>query len=323
LRILIADDDAVSRRLLQKTLVNAGYEVTVVENGRLAREELNRPNGPRIALLDWEMPEMDGPTVCREIRKRTGRSYVYILLVTSKEAKAEIVAGLESGADDYLTKPFDGDELKARLRTGLRILNLEDQLVLAREEMRYKATHDPLTSLWNRGVIMELLGRELLRSRREKVSTCIVLADLDHFKLVNDTYGHVIGDEVLREVARRLVASVRPYDFVGRYGGEEFLVVLNNCEPSGALIRGEEIRKSIALRPVVTAGGQLSISLSLGLLISSEWGERPVEDLLNEADKALYAAKEGGRNRVMLARPGVPAKVPEISLTESVIPRSR
>src|SRR6202162_1268069 len=165
-----------------------------VENGRLAVEQLNRPDGPRLALLDWVMPELDGPGVCRAVRceqEQHEQAYVYMVLLTSKESKEDIVTGLESGADDYLTKPFDADELKARLRTGLRILTLEDQLVASREEMRFKATHDPLTSLWNRGVIMELLGRELHRSRREKVSTCVVLTDLDHFKLVNDTYGHV------------------------------------------------------------------------------------------------------------------------------------
>jgi two-component system cell cycle response regulator len=305
MRILIADDELMSRKLLQKTLERAGYEVTAVENGRLAAEQLCPANGPRLALLDWVMPELDGPDVCREVRKRNDQSYVYMVLLTSKESKEDVVAGLQSGADDYLTKPFDPEELKARLRTGLRILNLEDRLVEAREEMRFKATHDGLTALWNRGMIMDLLGRELARSMREHFSTAILMCDLDHFKTVNDTYGHLAGDDVLRETAKRLVASVRSYDFVGRYGGEEFLVVLNNCNPTFALARAEEIRKAIALKPVPTSSGPVPITMSLGLLLNQEWGRRPLEELLHEADAALYAAKAAGRNCVKVASPKI------------------
>jgi diguanylate cyclase (GGDEF)-like protein len=309
MRILIADDEVLSRRLLQKTLERAGYEVTALENGRVAAEQLCKRDGPRLALLDWMMPELDGPGVCREVRKRNEQSYVYMVLLTSKEAKEDVVAGLESGADDYLTKPFNAEELKARLRTGLRILELEDRLVEAREEMRFKATHDGLTSLWNRGVILDLLGRELARSRRERVSTAILICDLDHFKNVNDTYGHPAGDEVLQATAKRLLSSVRSYDFVGRYGGEEFLVVLNNCNPAFGLARAEEIRKTIAQRPVQTSSGVVPITMSLGLLLSQEWGFRPLEELLQEADAALYAAKEAGRNCVKVAKPGAPCDI--------------
>jgi diguanylate cyclase (GGDEF)-like protein len=226
-----------------------------------------------------------------------------MILLTSRESKEDVVAGLKSGADDYLIKPFNADELKARLRTGERILHLEDRLVEAREQMRFKATHDHLTSLWNRGVIVDLLGRELTRSQRENVCTAIILGDLDHFKKVNDTYGHLVGDQVLREVARRLLLSVRSYDFVGRYGGEEFLTVLNNCRPDSALGRAEEIRKCICTRPVQTDAGPLEVTISLGLLVSCEWGHRPPEELINEADSALYAAKAEGRNRVKVAKP--------------------
>jgi diguanylate cyclase (GGDEF)-like protein len=302
-KILIADDDALSRRLLEKTLLRAGYEVTPVANGRQAVENLVGADAPRLALLDWMMPEFDGPAVCREIRKRRDQSYVYMVLLTSRESKEDVVAGLESGADDYLIKPFVADELKARLRTGERILHLEDSLVEAREQMRFKATHDDLTSLWNRGVILDLLGRELTRSQRENVCTTIILGDLDHFKNVNDTYGHLVGDQVLREVARRLLLSVRSYDFVGRYGGEEFLTVLNNCRPDSALGRAEQIRKCICTRPVHTDAGPLEVTMSLGVLLSCDWGHRPAEELINEVDAALYAAKTEGRNRVKLAKP--------------------
>jgi len=308
MRILIADDEAMSRRLLQKTLERVGYDVIAVEDGRRAADELCKPEGPKLALLDWVMPELDGPGVCREVRKRKEQSYVYMLLLTAKESKEDVVAGLESGADDYLTKPFDPEELKARLRTGIRILDLEDRLIEARENMRFQATHDALTSLWNRGVILELLERELTRSHREGKSTALLLADLDHFKQVNDTYGHLAGDEVLKETARRLLSSVRSYDFVGRYGGEEFLVVLNNCDPAFSLTRAEEIRKAIARQPVPTSGGAIPATMSIGLLISQEWGYRPMEELLHEADSALYAAKGAGRNCVKVARPKGPVK---------------
>src|SRR5579864_3766911 len=219
MKILIADDDALSRRLLEKTLERAGYEVTAVENGRQAVEYLVRQDTPRLALLDWMMPELDGTGVCREVRARREHGYVYMVLLTSKESKEDIVIGLKSGADDYLTKPFNAAELKARLRTGRRILELEDRLVEAREQMRFKATHDHLTSLWNRGVVMDLLQRELGRSRREKSSTAVFLCDIDHFKSVNDTFGHGVGDAVLHQVAHRFLSTGCPYYCVGRYGG--------------------------------------------------------------------------------------------------------
>jgi diguanylate cyclase (GGDEF)-like protein len=302
LKILIADDEALSRRLLEKTLERAGYEVTAVENGKQALEQLCKPEGPRLALLDWMMPELDGPGVCRAVRTRSEQTYVYMVLLTSKGSKEETVLGLESGADDYLTKPFNAEELRARLRVGERILLLEDRLVEARENMRFRATHDPLTSLLNRGAIMDLLGRELHRSHREQKSTAILLGDVDHFKRVNDTLGHVVGDEVLLEIANRLLGAVRSYDFVGRYGGEEFLVVLNSCDPNYAPSRAEEIRRSVSNRPVQTARGPISLTMSFGVLLSADWGLRPVEELLHEVDIALYEAKGAGRNCMRIAK---------------------
>ena len=318
MKILIADDEALSRRLLEKTLERAGYEVIAVENGRAAVRQLCQSDGPRLALLDWVMPELDGPGVCREVRRQQEDSYVYMVLLTSKESKEDIVAGLESGADDYLTKPFNVDELKARLRTGERILHLEGRLVEAREMMRFKATHDALTSIWNRGVIMDLLGRELMRSQRESGCTIVLLGDVDHFKSVNDTHGHLVGDEVLQEIARRLLLSIRSYDFVGRYGGEEFLLVLNNCKPQFAEARAEDIRKIVSSRPIQTLAGPLNITMSFGLLLSDVWGVRPVEELLHEVDAALYAAKAGGRNCVRVAKPPVEPELPYLAVREPV-----
>jgi len=318
LKILIADDDALSRRLLEKALERAGYEVTAVENGKQAFEQLCKLDGPRLALLDWVMPELDGPGVCRAVRTRSEQTYVYMVLLTSKGSKEETVAGLESGADDYLTKPFNAEELRARLRVGERILLLEDRLVEARENMRFRATHDPLTSLLNRGAVMDLLTRELHRSYREQKSAAIILGDVDHFKRVNDTMGHAVGDEVLIEVANRLLGCVRSYDFVGRYGGEEFIVVLSNCDPDFAPARAEEIRKAISNRPVISAKGPVPVTMSFGLLQTGEWGLKPLEELLHEVDIALYEAKSAGRNCLRLARPAVKAEPAPPPLPQSV-----
>jgi two-component system, cell cycle response regulator len=316
MKILIADDDPLSRRLLEKTLLQAGYDVFSVPNGLAAAEELCKEDGPRLALLDWEMPELDGLSVCREVRKKKDQGYVYMILLTSKGLKADIVTGLGSGADDYLTKPFDSGELKARLRTGQRILHLEGRLVEARENMRFKATHDDLTSLFNRGVIVDLLGREISRSRRERVPTAILLCDVDYFKNINDTYGHLIGDEVLQEAARRLLLSVRSYDYVGRYGGEEFLIILNNCDPVSAPRRAEEIRRSLSDTAVQTSAGPLALTMSMGVHQTENWGVRSVEELLHEVDSAMYAAKAAGRNRIHFTKPDIALGPGHLARTE-------
>jgi two-component system, cell cycle response regulator len=310
MRILIADDDALSRTLLERTLQRAGYEVTVVDNGRSAVEHLCCPDGPRLALLDWVMPELDGPAVCRQVRQKREQPYVHMLLLTAKESKQDVIEGLESGADDYLVKPFDVGELKARLRTGLRILQLEDRLVEAREDLRFKATHDPLTGLFNRGVIVDLLAREVARSQREGSCSVVLLGDVDHFKAINDTHGHVVGDAVLREIANRILGSVRSYDYVGRYGGEEFLVVLNNCDVSLSQSRAEQIRLSIASAPVQTPWDPIPVTMSLGVLATKDFGFRSVEEIIHEVDVALYKAKAAGRNCVMLANPAMSPNLP-------------
>lgn len=299
MRILLADDDRVSRLLMQRTLEKFGYEVLLAEDGRAAAEILSRGDGPRLALVDWMMPQLDGPGLCRELRvsQRDG-SYVYILLLTSKHNSEDVVAGLEAGADDYLTKPCHPAELRARLHTGRRILSLEETLVQAREEMRFSATHDALTTLWNRASILALVRSELQRSARDGSPTSILLCDIDHFKLVNDHHGHLVGDFVLEEVARRLISSVRPYDAVGRYGGEEFLIVLSNCDQDGVRSRAEDIRSAIATTPIQTKSRELSISISIGAItcVGRRSGEVPLERVLTRVDAALYRAKADGRN---------------------------
>jgi two-component system, cell cycle response regulator len=301
MKILIAEDERLSRMMLEKSLQKAGYEVTTVNNGALALAALQGDDPPRLGLLDWVMPEKDGVEVCREIRLRRDKAYTYLILLSSKESKKEIVEGLEAGADDYLTKPYDEEELKARLRAGERILELEDHLVEARETMRFQATHDALTSLWNRGVIEELLAREIHRSRRENSCTVVILCDVDHFKRVNDEFGHHIGDDVLRELARRLQHSVRSYDMVGRFGGEEFLIILNKCDANSAIARAENIRMEVAKKPFPTRAKPLPVTISVGLALSTDCENKNADEILACADVALYEAKSAGRNCVRLA----------------------
>ncbi len=303
MKVLIAEDDPISRVLLSRLLVKAGYEVVATANGSEAWEVLRKEGAPRVAVLDWMMPGMDGLAVCQHVRMRTGRAYTYILLLTSKDATPDVVEGFESGADDYLTKPLNPEELKARLRAGLRILRLEDELVAAREEMQVKATHDALTGLWNRSAILDMLQRDIARARREGGSVGVLLCDIDHFKSINDTHEHAVGDEVLQEAARRFVSSVRDYDVAGRYGGEEFLILLPGCPPGKTAGRAEQIRLAFSSPPFHTKAGPLSITLSIGAVAAADWNTAGAEELIRIADAALYRAKNAGRNRTEIALP--------------------
>jgi two-component system, cell cycle response regulator len=301
MKILIADDEQVSRRMLQRLLTKWGYEVISADDGIRAWEQLNTPEAPRIALLDWMMPGRNGVDVCREVRAHRPEPYTYILLLTAKDAKESVVEGLESGADDYLTKPFHPQELRARLRVGIRLLELEDTLVQAREAMRFKATHDALTGVWNRGTILETLDREITRARREGVSLGVLIGDLDHFKSVNDTCGHLTGDQVLRETTSRIQSCVRPYDAVGRFGGEEFLILLPGCEAAATADKAEQLRATIGQSPVETLTGPLRITMSFGAIATSNWPDENANQVLLMIDAALYRAKEEGRNHVVMA----------------------
>jgi two-component system cell cycle response regulator len=301
MRILVADDDAVSRSLMERILQRVGYDVVLAEDGPQALKSLVSPDGPRLALLDWMMPGLDGPSVCLEVRSYHERPYSYIILLTSKGSKGDLVAGLEAGADDYLTKPCNSEELKARLRTGERVLRLEDTLVRSREEMRFKATHDALTSLWNRGSILALLDDELLRVEREQGICSLLLCDVDHFKQINDVHGHLVGDVVLREVAKQLSIGVRPGDAVGRYGGEEFLIILRDCGSDSLGRRAEEIRQAVAACSIAGIPQALSVSVSIGAVTIDGCSGHATEGCLSQIDAALYRAKTQGRNQVVIA----------------------
>jgi two-component system cell cycle response regulator len=297
MKILIADDSATSLAMLRKSVAKWGYEVVTAENGKDAWEILAQPDPPPLAILDWVMPYMTGPEVCRKVRETLREPYTYILLLTSKNSKGETVEGLESGADDYIVKPFDQHELQGRLRTGRRIIDLQLNLMQAREELRERANKDVLTMLPNRAAIATALEQEISRCHRDRRSVGVILLDLDHFKRVNDTYGHFAGDAVLRETAVRLRASTRPYDQVGRYGGEEFLVVLPNCDLEDATHQAERMRQLLIGTPMLVDGIELSVSASFGVTVS-DGSERSPDVFVRVADEALYQAKASGRNCV-------------------------
>ena len=296
MKILVADDSAVSRRALESLLSGWGYNVIVAESGTEAWEILQQADSPRLAILDWMMPGMSGPDVCRQVRAAMRPYYTYLILVTSRSEKGDVVAGVGSGADDYLVKPFDAGELRVRLGTGMRILRLESELLAAQEALRDQATRDALTKIWNRRAILEILERELARCTREKQPLGIVMADVDHFKEVNDQYGHLAGDIVLQDVAHRMQNSVRPYDAVGRYGGEEFLLVLPGCDRDAVFGKAERIRSSLEDTGVGFSGNNISLAASFGVTSVFECRNCSASAVIRTADEALYQAKQRGRN---------------------------
>jgi len=302
MKILIADDGPVSLRLMERTLQQRGYEVITARDGLQAARKLCEFDGPRLALIDWMMPQLDGLCVCREVRSKRDSAYVYIILLTAKQSSEDVIQGLKAGADDYLIKPCHPAELQARLHNGRRILELEDKLVDAREQMRFKATHDELTSLWDRGAILNLLRSELCRSARERSSVSLLLCDIDHFKNINDFHGHLVGDEILQGVSMRMRNAVRGNDAVGRFGGEEFLIVLSSCPNSYLHCCAENVREAVSSVPFQTKSGPISISLSIGAVTVENWQTSDeIEPFLKLADAALYRAKAAGRDRVTFA----------------------
>jgi two-component system cell cycle response regulator len=298
-QILVVEDSAVYRQILTSHLQDWGMSFTIAKDGSEAWELLQRPDCPKLVLLDWVLPDIDGVELCRRIRLRgAGNSYSYVILLTGKEDKKDLLEAMQAGADDYLVKPFDQQELKARLLVGGRIVRLHEELVSARESMRFAATHDSLTGLTNRGETLDLLSRESARAKRSGKPLSVILADVDDFKKVNDTLGHLFGDETLKEVAKRLRSKLRVYDVVGRYGGEEFLMVLTDCDLMAVLIKADDLRACVGNRPIVSAQVSRNITVSMGVAVSTDHPSGDITSLLNQADRGLYAAKQNGRNRV-------------------------
>ena len=298
--ILLAEDDAVTRMLMTRFLKKAGYEVDAVANGSEALERMSRRYYPML-VTDWEMPEMDGVTLCKTIRTLQLDGYVYALLLTARDSKEHVIAGLEAGADDYLVKPVHEPELIARLNTGRRILKLEHSLRVANQRNRVLSITDALTGTYNRRYLMEQLPRELERCRRYAYPLSVVISDIDHFKLINDARGHAAGDEVLQQFAARLQNSLRSNsDWVARHGGEEFAIVLPETPLEGALAVAEKIRSAIAVTPFTTRAGDVWVTSSFGVASTSPQGPDltlTADALIRTADECLYRSKQSGRDR--------------------------
>jgi diguanylate cyclase (GGDEF)-like protein len=297
--VLIAEDDPVSRHLLKATLSKWGYEVLVAEDGQQAWDVLQSGDSPNLVILDWMMPNLDGLELCRRVRDDDQGQYIYIILLTAKGTRENLVEGMEAGADDYIVKPFDSEELKVRLRSARRILELEAKLLSTQSELRRQASHDALTGLRNRGAILEEFERELVRARREQRPIGIGLVDVDKFKTINDTHGHSAGDMALIEVCNRMSHSLRPYDIVGRYGGDEFLIVLPGCDVETAGEMGERLRESVNRGDLSIGEVSFPVSISIGVASIRPDDDVDVKDAIHRADQVMFEAKTSGRNRAV------------------------
>lgn len=305
---MLVDDSPVYRHLISAQLRDWGFDVITANDGLEAWKVLGRPGAPSLAVLDWVMPKMDGVELCKKLREQgVSETYVYTILLTAKDEKSDLLRAMDAGVDDYLAKPFDPLELKARLLVGKRIVSLQQELIAAREAMRAAATFDELTGLLNRREIVDFLSRELSRASREHQPLCVILADIDHFKNVNDTLGHVAGDEVLKEVAHLLQSGVRPYDRVGRFGGEEFIVVMPNCDLVPAFTRADQLRALISGKSICTNVKPVTVTLSMGIVAVNQRAQADVQAMLHQADLGLYQAKRKGRNRVEHVEEAEPA----------------
>ena len=302
MKVLIADRDPRVLREGGDLLPRWGYEVVAVRSGAEAFSLLSGEDPPRMALLDWGLPDVTGLDVCRRIRLMPDSPSMHIVLLLSSGFE-NLPEGLAAGADDFLRKPLDAHELKARLRTGSRLLELEESVRVSQAALRVQVNRDPLTGAWNRNAILDFLHRDFARAEREAASLAVVLADLDRLREINDRYGQMAGDEVLKEAVRRMQSSIRAYDAVGRYGGEEFLVVLPGSDGLTALYVAERIRESVAAAAVETIEGPISVTLTLGVAAMGGEPCDPVE-LLRSADFALTHAKASGHNRSALAAEG-------------------
>jgi len=300
-KILVVDDSEMTRMILQGRLTQWGYEIVSARDGYEAWNILQKEDRPNTILLDWMMPNMNGIELCKRIRQHLKEPYIYIILLTAKKGKQDLIEAMDAGADDFISKPFDPNILKVRLRAGKRITNLHKELIEAREKLRIQATHDFLTQLFNRSELMNMMVREISRSRRDKTSVGIVMIDIDHFKTINDTYGHLIGDEILIKLAEQMRQCTRRYDTIGRYGGEEFVIVLPQCAESEVQSVAERIRQTVCKLPYETKEGPVPVSVSLGATwIKPSEQECTEEDLIRVADQALYDAKRKGRNKAIL-----------------------
>lgn len=306
MRILMVDDDPVSRRILRAVLERIGFEVIEFKDGQEAWEYLQK-DAVHLVITNWMMPRVDGLELTRRIRAADFPGYIYIILVTGNDTKAEVVDGLDAGADDYLIKPFDVKELTARVSIGKRILDLEERHQNAMETMERMAMHDSLTDLLNRRAIYTHVDAELNRARRENQPLCLAMLDVDNFKAINDEHGHVAGDRALQLVADRLIHNIRNYNWIGRWGGDEFLLVMPGCTAEIAREICERIRNVIRSdRVLLPDGTSIEIHITIGAIEVSLNEPLPLDVLVQQADEVLYRAKHSGRDQVLVWDPTHP-----------------
>jgi diguanylate cyclase (GGDEF)-like protein len=303
-RLLLVEDEPTQRMMLERQLTRAGYVVDTAENGAEALTKI-LVGQYQILLTDWDMPGMDGPTLCKRVREANLSTYVYILLLTGHLTTDDVVVGLGAGADDYVRKPANQAELLARLSAGSRIVKLEQSLREANEKIQLLSVTDSLAGTFNRRYLNDQLLKEVERARRYGHSLAAIMADLDRFKRINDEHGHLTGDDVLRRFADLAKTVVRPSDWIARYGGEEFVIVLPETDAGGAAVVAEKIRAKCAATPVpLASGGELSVTSSFGVAALTSTNPHPAaaaDEMLREADAALYNSKHEGRNRVTVA----------------------
>ncbi len=295
MKVLVAEGDVDSCKALESDIKEWGYEVSTANKGQDALE-LIKKGGIRIAILDWKMPEINGKELCRNIRKEIQErrsENIYVILLLDTDSENDIINGLSTGADDYIVKPISFLELKILLQNGDRIIKLEDSCIKL-------ASFDPLTKLWNRNKIFQILDEELNRGWRENTHTGVVMLDIDHFKKINDSYGHLSGDTVLAEVSSRIQKGLRPYDKAGRYGGDEMCVVLPKCNLNIVKLITERIRLSVCGNNIKTDAGLLNVTISIGGTISDNSSHSSGNIFIKTSDEALYMAKEKGRNRIVI-----------------------
>lgn len=291
--ILLVDDDPTTRLALCAAAEDWGFTPLVASSGAEALATLNRENPPHLLIIDWSMPGMSGLELCTTIRQRSDGQFFYILMLTGKEGNEAVVEAMESGADDFLSKPFDPRVLKVRLAAGSRIVRLEQSL-------NQLASRDALTQCWNRRMIDELLSTAVAEAKRKQADLTLMLLDIDHFKAVNDTHGHAAGDSALKHMVGILNTNLREYDQVGRFGGEEFLVILPTTDISSAWGIAERIRSSLQFHPAqISSDTSIAMTVSIGITQLRHRDDESLETLFGRADRALYNAKQAGRNRVV------------------------
>lgn len=299
MKVLVAEDDLTSRTILTAILQKWGYEVVSAVDGEQALELLQQADAPRLALLDWSMPGLSGVEVCSSLRQNQDHDSIYIIILTAKSEKKNIVEGLNAGANDYIVKPYDNDELQARMNVGRRMVEIQSELENAKRALIHEVMHDSLTGVYNRKAILNMLKNELSRTRRNDETLGVGMCDLDHFKRINDKYGHQTGDEILKGFTNLINANLREYDLIGRYGGEEFLIILPACGDPEKNKNFNRLCELVSCSKIKTRSGDISVTVSIGVTQSD--GNDKIDKILTEADNALYRAKDMGRNRVCYA----------------------